>query len=245
MVGVIDDSYSFFNDDINQSGTSFTGLEYTDIKSFVVGESIAVYDKNSPARALIYLGLNYINSITLNGNFLIIDDESFGAVFLSFLTEYDAIQAHSLLNYLLENPSIDIDNIIPENDAIAPDIYFNSTAGVGGDYILYNDGITIGATSGTPYNTYNNGFTFSTTISLSTYGTAGVIQKGILKDLLIDYVEDNRDGVIELMDSNLIINSSLGAVESIGLIGTYSLKFDFSDLAHNSLQNVVVNLNII
>lgn len=245
MVGVIDDSYSFFNDDINQSGTSFTGLEYTDIKSFVVGESIAVYDKNSPARALIYLGLSYINSITLNGNFLIIDDESFGAVFLSFLTEYDAIQAHSLLNYLLEHPSIDIDDIMPKNDDIAPDIYFNSTAGAGGDYILYNDGITIGATFGAPYNTYNNGFTFSTTISLSTYGTAGAIQKGILKDLLIDYVEDNRDGVIELMDSNLIINSSLGTVESIGLIGTYSLKFDFSDLANNGLQNVVVNLNII
>jgi len=78
MVGVIDDSYSFFNDDINQSGTSFTGLEYTDIKSFVVGESIAIYDKNVPARALIFLGLPYINSITLNGTFLVIDDESYG-----------------------------------------------------------------------------------------------------------------------------------------------------------------------
>ncbi len=98
MVGIIDDSYSFFNDDINQSGTSFTGLEYTDIKSFVVGESIVVYDKNSPKRALIYLGLSYINSITLNGNFLVIDDESYGTVFLHFLTDYDSVQAHSLIN---------------------------------------------------------------------------------------------------------------------------------------------------
>jgi hypothetical protein len=245
MVGVIDDSYSFFNDDINQSGTSFTGLEYTDIKSFVVGESIAVYDKNVPARALIYLGLNYINSITLNGNFLIIDDESFGAVFLNFLTEYDAIQAHSLLNYVLEHPSIDIDNIIPENDDAEPVIYFKPTAGAEGNYILYNDGITIGSTFSTPYNTLANGYTFSTTISLSTYGTAGVIQKEKLKELLIDYVEDNRDGVIELMDSNLIINSSLGVVESIGLVGTYSLKFNFADLAHNDLHNVTVDLYII
>ena len=245
MVGVIDDSYSFFNDDINQSGTSFTGLEYTDIKSFVVGESIAVYDKNTTPRALIYIGLSYINTITLNGNFLVIDDESYGSVFLHFLTEYDARQAHSLLNYVLEHPNVNISTIIPENDDVTPVIYFNATAGTGGDYILYNDGITIGATFSTPYNTFSDGFTFSTSISLSTYGTAGIIQKSNLKDLLIDYVNDDRDGVIELMDSNLIINNSTGVVNSIGLTGSYSLKFDFVDLANNNLQNVVVNLNII
>ena len=245
MVGVVDDSYSFFNDDVNQSGTSFTGLEYTDIKSFVVGESIAVYDKNVTPRALIYIGLSYINSITLNGNFLVIDDESYGSVFLHFLTEYDARQAHSLLNYVLEHPNVDISNIIPENDDVTPVIYFNATAGTGGAYILYNDGITIGTTFSTPYNTFSNGFTFSTSISLSTYGTAGIIQKSNLKDLLIDYVNDDRDGVIELMDSNLIINNSTGVVNSIGLTGSYSLKFDFTDLANNNLQNVVVNLNII
>lgn len=245
MVGVIDDSYSFFNDDINQSGTSFTGLEYTDIKSFVVGESIAIYDKNVPARALIYIGLSYINSITLNGSFLVIDDESYGSVFLHFLTEYDAIQAHSLLNYVLEHPNIDISNIVPISDDILPTIYFNATAGTGGDYILYDDGVTIGATWSTPYNTFDNGFMFSTKISLSIYGTAGVIQKDKLIDLLVDYVDDNRDGVIELMDSNILISSSTGEVNSIGLLGTYSVRFDLADLANNKLQNVVVNLNII
>ena len=186
-----------------------------------------------------------IPCITLNGNFLVIDDESYGSVFLHFLTEYDARQAHSLLNYVLEHPNVDISNIIPENDDVTPVIYFNATAGTGGDYILYNDGITIGATFSTPYNTFSNGFTFSTSISLSTYGTAGIIQKSNLKDLLIDYVNDDRDGVIELMDSNLIINNSTGVVNSIGLTGSYSLKFDFTDLANNNLQNVVVNLNII
>ena len=245
MVGVIDDSYSFFNDDINQSGTSFTGLEYTDIKSFVVGESIAIYDKNVPARALIYIGLSYINSITLNGDFLVIDDESYGSIFLHFLTETDARQAHSILNYVLENPNIDIENINPIYDDISPVIYFNATAGVGGDYILYNDGITIGATWSTPYNTLSNGFTFSTTISLSTYGTAGVIQKDVLKNLLIDHIDDNRDGLIEIMDSNLIISDLSGTVNSIGSVGTYSLKFDVKDLAYNNLQNVFVDLTII
>ena len=239
MVGVIDDSYSFFNDDINQSGTSFTGLEYTDIKSFVVGESIAIYDKNTPARALVYLGLNYINSILLNGSFIVIDDESYGSIYLHFLSEYDAIQAHSLLNYILENPNVDVDNIIPLDDDTSPIINFNSTAGSLGEYITFN-----GATAGVPYTT-ESGSTFSTTISLSEYGTDGILTKSMLKDLLIDYVDDNRDGVVELMDSNLIIKNSNNFVESIGLIGTYSLSFDFTDLAHNNLNNIVVNLDII
>jgi len=239
MVGVIDDSYSFFTDDINQSGTSFTGLEYTDIKSFIVGESIVVYDKNIPAKALVYLNLGYINSIILNGTFLVIDDESYGSVFLQFLTEYDAIQAHSLLNYVLENPNIDIDNINPINDDISPVIYFNSTAGVGGEYISFN-----GATAGVPYNT-GLGYTFSTTISLSTYGTAGVIDKDSIKTLLIDYIDDNRDGLISIMDSNIILSNSTGIVNTITSLGTYSLNFDFSDLASNNLEGVKIDINII
>jgi len=236
MVGVIDDTYTFFNDDINQSGTSFTGLEYTDIKSFVVGESIAIIDKDS--KVLIYLGLTYINSITLNGTFLVIDDESYGSVFLQFLTEYDAVQAHSLLNYVLEHPDVNIEDISPISDATAPVIYFNSTAGATGSYISFN-----GATSGVPYSTAA-GYTFSTTIPLS-YGTAGIIQKDRLKYLLIDYVDDNRDGVIELMDSNFVISGSTGVVSSIGSTGSYSLTFDFTDLAHNSVSGVNVNLYII
>lgn len=236
MVGVIDDSYSFFNDDINQTGTSFTGLEYTDIKSFVVGESIAVVDKDS--RVLIYLGLPYINSIALNGTFLVIDDESYGTVFLHFITEYDAVQAHSLLNYVLEHPAVNIATISPIADAIAPIIYFNSKAGATGSYISFN-----GATSSSGFNT-SQGFTFSTTIPLS-YGTAGVIYKDRLTNLLIDYVDDNRDGVIELMDSNLVISGTAGVVNTIGMTGSYSLTFDFTDLAHNSVSGVNVNLYII
>lgn len=239
MIGVMDDSYSFFNDDINQSGTSFTGLEYTDIKTFVIGESIAIYDKNSPPRALIYLGLVNINSIEISGNFLIIDDESYGTIFLSFLTEYDALQAHSLLNYVLQNPGVDIDTIIPIYDDVSPVVYFNSTAGATGSYIDFN-----GSTASVPYNT-GNGFTFSTSISLSTYGTSGVIDRDSLIGLLVNYIDDNRDGSMNLIPSNLIISGTAGTTNVIGFVGTYSLQFNFADLAHNDIHNVIINLDII
>lgn len=240
LVGVIDDNYSFFNDDLNQNATSFNGLEYTDIKSFVVGESIVIFDKSTPKRALIYLGLNFINSITLNGSFLIIDDESFGNIFLNFIDEFNAVQAHSLINYVLEHPSVNIDNIIPLEDNESPTIHFKSRIGLTGSYIVNYTG----ATSGVPYSTVD-GYTFSTSISLTTYGSSSVLYKSNLRDLLIDYIDDNRDGIIQIEDSQIEINTSTSSiVNSIVTTGTYSLKFNFEDLAHNDLHNVIVNLDI-
>lgn len=240
MIGTIDENYSFFNDDLNQNATSFTGLEYTDIKSFVVGESIVVYDKSTPKRALVYFGLPYIESLAIDSTFIIIDDQSYGTVFLNFIDEFNANQAFSLLNYVLENPNVDIDTIIlPDNTP--PVIYFNSTAGITGSYIVNYTG----ATSGVPYNTDTDGLTYSTSISLSTWGTSSVIYKDKLKSLLIDNIYDVRDGNIDIMDSEMLIMGTQGMVNSISVVGTYSLSFNFTDLAHNTLSGVNVNLDII
>lgn len=239
MVAVLDDNYSIFTDTLNQTGTSFVGLEYTDIHTHVVGQSIVITDKSSPVKPLIYINLSDINSIQISGDILIIDDNSKGSVFLSFLTENDAHQAHSLINYVLENPNVDIDALSPIADTLDPIIYFYDTAGVGGDYISFN-----GSTSSVPYNT-NDGFTFSTSISLANFGTAsGYLDKSQLIYLLVDYIQDNRDGYMYISPSNLIISGTAGAVDKILNAGTYSLSFDFSDIAHNYLDGVNVNLTI-
>lgn len=242
MVGIIDEEYSFFNDTLNQTATSFVNLEYTDIKSHIIGESIKVVDVSGSA--LIYMLLVNINSIEKTSNILTIDDGSLGTIFLSFKTEYDAYQALSLLNYVLENPSIDIDAIpAPLSDDVDPVIYFFSTAGVTGSYIEFN-----GATAGVPYNT-SDGFTFSTTISLSTWGTSSgtysIFNKQRLIDLLVDYADDNRDGLMELQTSNIVITGTSGNIDNITQPGTYSLTFDFSDIANNNLVGVTMSLYII
>jgi len=239
MVAVIDDTYSFFNDNVNQTGTSFTGLEYTDIKSHVIGESIVINDKSSPPRPLIYILLNTINSIEKSGTILIIDNTTYGKVFLQFLTENDAFQAHSLLNYILENPGVDIDSL-PVGDLVDPTLYFYSNVGASAslDYIAFD-----GDTYGVPYNTLD-GFTFSTTISLTQSGISGSITRSRLIDLLVDYVEDNRDGYMYMNTYNLIITGTSGVVTTIIETGTYSLTFDFSDIAQNYLDGVIVDLNI-
>lgn len=237
MVAVVDDQYSIFTDVVNQSGTSFTGLEYTDIHTYVVGESIVINDKNSPARPLIYIKLSEVDSIEKNGTILVIYDNSHGPIFLDFLTDYDCYQAQSLINYVLENPNVVIDNLNPIEDLVDPIMYFYSQVGntASGDYISFN-----GATAGVPYDT-TDGYTFSTLIS---FGTYSVIDKSRLVDLLISDIHDNRDGTMSIMSSNLIITGTSGVMDNILNVGTYSLTFNFSDIAQNYLDDVIMNIEI-
>jgi len=242
MVAVLDDTYSFFPDLVNQSGTSFTGLSYTDISSYIVGESIVINDINN--RPLIYINLSSINSISRTSNILTIDDETLGTLLLVFLTEYDAIQAHSILSYVLSNPNIDITNIDPLADSIDPVIYFKSyVGGTGATISSYLTSSIPTYTGGSSYSV--TGYTFSTSISLSSYGTSSVITKNNLINLLIDSVIDNRDNIMSITGSNLILlGTESNLVSSILSIGTHSLSFDFSDIAQNYLDGVIIYLDI-
>ncbi len=244
MVAVIDDTYSFFNDSVNQTATTFTDLEYTDIHSHVVGESIVIKDKSVPSRPLIYLMIFNINSIERDGRILTLDDSALNTVILSFKTEYDAVQAQSLLNYVIENPDIDIDNMSPIIDSEDPTIYFypyvNNSAS--NSYIALD-----GATSSTGFNT-SQGFTFSADISFSAFAnTYSVITKQSLIDILISDIQDNRDGDMSILPSNIVLISGSGSAtaSNIPYAGTYSMYFEYSDIALNYLDKVVLNLNIV
>lgn len=241
MVAVIDDTYTWFTDVLNQTGTSFVNLEYTDIKTHVVGESIVIFDKSSPKRPLIYIMLHNITSLTRSGQILILEDTARGTVFLQFKTIYDACQAHSLINYILENPALSINDLSPVEDLIAPVIYFYSRVGNGttGSFIAFN-----GSTASPPYNT-SNGYTFSTSISLSGWGASNSISKTLLKTLLVENTLDNRDGLMTLTSSNILLNLSGTTVSSIATVGSYSVTFDLADLAQNYITGVVLNLTVI
>ena len=172
-------------DSINQSSTSFTNLEWSDIKTHIQGESIKIMDKGTPSRPLIYMEISNIETIEKTGSILIIDDASYGTIFLQFLTEYDAIQAQSILSYVLSNPSIDIANIDPLADSIDPVIYFKTYVGGTGETI--SSSLTSSVPTYAGGSSYSvTGYTFSTSISLSTYGTSSVITKNNLVDLLIN-----------------------------------------------------------
>jgi hypothetical protein len=232
MIASIDETYTFFPDTVNQTATTFTDLLYTNIGSLIVGESIVIRDSNS--NPLVYMQLSNINSITRTSLFLTIDDSSLGTILLVFVDESNAAQAHSILNYALSYPSINIDSLSP--DTSSPVVYWLSNVGVTGSYIEFD-----GATAGVPYDT-SYGYTFSTNISLSDFPT---LNTTTLIDLLVDYVEDDRDGIISLTASNFVITTeSLNTITSITVSGTYSLTLDISDLALNNLDGVSLKLNI-
>jgi hypothetical protein len=239
MVGVIDDTYTFFNDSVNQSSTSFVGLNWTDIQSQIVGESIKIMDKGTPTRPLIFIEIVNIETIEKTGNILIIDDASYGTIFLQFLTEYDAYQAHSLLNYVIENPMIDISQY-QSGDNQDPIVHFYNQVGQTGEFISFNGGFPDDPNT-------SMGLTFSTTISLLDYGTASgtYLDKPGLIELLISSISDNRDGTMSMQPSNLIITGTSSTVSTINLPGTYSVIFNFSDIAHNTLEGVHMDLTII
>lgn len=241
MVASIDGTYSVFYDNINQTGTTFVNLAYTDIKTHVVGESIVIKDKNT--NPLIYILLSNINSVEREGSILTINDSSRDLIFLHFSTQYDADQSYSLLNYVIENPSVNINTLSPVYDDVSPIIYFYSNIGntSSNSYIEFN-----GLTAGVPYDT-GYGITFSTSISLGDYGN--YIDKGDLITLLISSVSDNRDGTMSIFDSDIYIGSGIISVTSSATMsgitssGTYSMLFDLSDISKNYV-NAHMTLNI-
>lgn len=236
MVANIDDTYNFFPDTINQSGTTFANLVYTDLKSHVIGESIKVVDVNG--NALIYMKIVNIEAIEISDKILIIDDSALGKIFLAFKTENDAKQAYSRLNYVLENPNADLDNL-PE-DTLDPILYWYNNVGNTSSYSFITfDGATAG-----PYST-TYGTTFSATMSLSVHGTNSVITKSNLIDLLIDNIYDSRDGTMSITVSSINLTGTAGGgVEQINGIGSYSMTFNFMDIAGNGLDGVILNLTI-
>ncbi|MCK9475647.1 MAG: hypothetical protein M0R46_07005 [Candidatus Muirbacterium halophilum] len=101
MVAVIDNAYAN-NVPSNQSVAYFRGLEYTDIKNHIMGESIVINDKSTPVKPLIYLLLANITEIKIDFDTLTLNDVNNGTIMLKFLTKNDAIQAYSII----DNPDI-------------------------------------------------------------------------------------------------------------------------------------------
>ena len=233
MVASIDDTYTFFPDTVNQTATTFTNLSWTDIVSYVVGQSIYIQDVDQ--NPLIYINISNINSVTRSSNVVTLDDDTLGSILLVFLDESNAAQAYSSLSYLLSDNTVQLPF---SEDTQPPVVYFYEFVNnqSSNDYIYFN-----GATGSSFSTSY--GFTFSTSFSLSTFGPT--ISKDNLINYLIDYCEDNRDGIITVTESNILIYyNSNNSITSITSSGTYSIKFNLSDLALNNLDDVLMTIGI-
>lgn len=102
-------------------------------------------------------------------------------------------------------------------------------------YFTYN--VTLDTTEYTePYNT-SMGDIFVTTLSISYYSYS--FTKSGLAYMLIDEVRDSNGVIMSTDDSNYLLYDSDGnEISSIGVPGTYSMKFDITDSLGNSIDPV-------
>lgn len=226
LIAVIDDTYQFFQDVVNQSGLSFFNLLHTDIVTYVPNESIAIMNHDPVPQALAYIQVANINSIEKSGRILIIDDQAVGRIFLEFTDEFNAYQALSHINWMMEGDNRIIQDLNPIEDIIDPVIYFNANTTL------------IGSTASLPH-TSAMGTDFQCTLSLADFG--GVITKQNLITSLIYKVEDGIDGLITMADADLTIKNNVNLETNLIVsVGTYVITFThLNDIANNSIDSDV------
>lgn len=250
MVAVVDDTYNFFPDNSTQPGVNIYNLKYTDILTFTIDKTLAVMGPDG-VTAVLYIDITDISTIERSDKILIIDQTSIGKVYLNFISEYDALQALSLINWVMEVSGRSIGTNSPGRDDLRPVVSFTS-------YVYL--GLT-GSTFSSP--TTIDGDNFNTTLTLSSYNSSTITKTDIfsgtysLISSIVDY--DNRgltaggltaayyrDGVMGVDAGSIIIkNNANTSITSISATGSYQLNFNISDIAGNNLSNVVLSMSVV
>lgn len=198
---------------INDTTFDIQDLMYTNI----VSDGISIIVQLDADTPIANMAISRISNIEISGRLLIVDDTATGKVNLFFINEFHCLQAYSLMNWTISDPT---HNIITESTG--PDLI-------------------------SPVITYKSSFTTEISLLDYEQGSSGtyLITKQDLITLLIDNALDNRDGNIYIDQSNITlskVNQSI-KIESISEIGKYSFMIDVVDSAGNITSDSFV-LNI-
>lgn len=183
---------------------TISNLRWTDILSDTLSKDLIVYSDSEP---IAYLDVAKIVNIEKNGKILTLDDSAFGQINLTFLTDNDVKQAHSLIAWVLRDPLNNLITTSTQADTLAPVITYKDTFTT---EIIFED--------------------YASTSALTT-----VVTKDDIIELWIDSVVDNRDGEIAIDHTNISITAANSSVEinAITTIGKYHVVVTVSDLACN------------
>lgn len=267
MVAVIDNTVNFFEpeDETQKSKITFNNIRYTDIKIWSENVSFALYGENDIPQS--YFNIADVNSFERQGKIIIIDDSSYGSIYLDFIDEYNAIQGISILTYIIENGT----DPSPKPDNITPVLIFN-----GINIKLYGTTISATSTNG-PTNSYQ-----LQDLTLTDFTYLGddiyTISKFDLSNLIIDKVAcgdyvpnqygivnefshicnscissssstpdfnnsgcyrvyDNYDGILTIDNTSLIIKRNNIEYNDIRITGDYTISFNISDMVGNKIDN--------
>lgn len=222
-----------------QSATVFSNLSYSDLKTNIVGESFVINDKSTPPMPLVYVTLSGIDSIQRDGLLrIVLVDSTSDPITLEFISEFHSNQANSLINLLLEDPTVDISNLGSDN--IPPKIFFNQ--------YFYNTPVILDGGINPATHSSDELGTFRVEVNLSNFSGPIPLTDSNIIDNLVHKVLDSRDGLIYLMEDNIriyknVINSS-NLVTEISEVGNYIAMLDILDLSQN-LNNTTVLISVI
>jgi hypothetical protein len=227
--------YGSIREGYRGSNSFFKDLEWIDLRTHIVGESVVVNDKSNPPKPQIYLSISSIESVQREGDLnLVIYDSQTEPINLEFITKYDCDQAYSVFNLVLQNPDTDIDSII--NDVTAPTIFFN-------EYFFGEVVKLDGSDLSGPFST-DDGSTFLVDVFFSNFEGPKPITKNDIITGLIYSVNDNRDGQMNLTETDFTIYKDVinvdNIVDEISGLGIYLCKFYIQDLGQNQNNSTVV-----
>jgi hypothetical protein len=227
--------YGNIRDGYIQSNSSLRNLNYTDIKSHIPGESIVIMDKSMPPKPIIYIYLSTIRSIERDGDLkLIIIDTQVDPITIEFLTVFDCNQTHSMLIYTLENKQ---DIGLLETDTTPPVIFFKE--------YFFGEKIKI---DGNDHHlgkiSTSDSDLFRININLSTYEGPIPISKEDLIYGMIHEIKDNRDGLMTIIEDDVLIYKDTinvsSEVSEIKELGSYIVRFNLIDFGRNRNNSMVI-----
>jgi len=197
----IEDSTSSINENYD-----IVDALWTDILTDPNSGDFVIYSKGS---AVAYIDISKISNIEVNGKILSFDDTAVGKIDITFIDDFNANQANSIITWAMKDSA----------NVIRP----NMSADLQPPVITYKD-------------TFTTEIILNLEGTNSTNGFNNIITKQDLYNLWIESVVDNRDGNIILDDTNMII-IELATGNEINAISRHG-KYDVTIQVHDIAQNI-------
>lgn len=188
---------------------------YTNDDNIITGSTqIQIIDNNG--EVALYLDYDEISTIERDSDNqqLIINTKSDTIIYLSFLSQFELYQAHSRIEWAIEeNLERHLTVDYPDVDITPPVI----TKNIGVD----------------PISTGSNIYAFP--INRDTETSGFTITPDDIKYYFIDSIEDNRDGSISISDAQITIrkDGEINTLTGITETGLYSIVISVTDIAKN------------
>lgn len=177
-----------------------------------------------------------MGDLELNGRIITIHDYVKGKINLSFVDEYNAKQAFSLIKWALCDISTHIITGSNPTDDTSPVIHFTSE---------YNTDIVLAQFPPLPSSTCGlSGTSMCVSIYSGTHGAGIIFKDDLFKYLVID-ATDNRDCSVDFTVNNLTIKpiNSINTIDAITQLGLYQLTFEVKDNAGNiTTESSILNV---